>query len=259
MLEHLATLGFLVLLQAVLGFDNLLYISLESKRAPAADQARVRKIGIGLAVALRIGLLFVLLNLIKAVEAPLFHLTVEGVVEGTFNLHSLIVLLGGGFIMYTAVKEIWHMMGFEDEAHDNSDSSPATAGAVITTIVIMNLVFSFDSILSAMALTKTFWVMALAIVIGGLLMIFLADRVSEFLAKNRMYEVLGLFVLLIVGVMLLSEGGHLAHLHLAGYPIEAMSKATFYFVIGVLIATDFVQSRYQKKLLAARRAIAQRG
>ena len=86
----------------------------------------------------------------------------------------------------------------------------------ITMIIIMNLVFSFDSILSAMALTKIFALMATAIVISGILMIVMADHVAEFLKKNRMYEVLGLFILLIVGVMLLSEGGHLAHLHLHG-------------------------------------------
>ena len=113
----------------------------------------------------------------------------------------------------------------------------------------MNLIFSFDSILSAMALSDVFWIMALAIMISGVLMIWLADRVSEFLQKNRMYEVLGLFILFVVGIMLLSEGGHLAHLHLFNHQITPMSKATFYFVIGILILTDIVQTRYQKKLL----------
>jgi len=106
----------------------------------------------------------------------------------------------------------------------------------------MNLVFSFDSILSAMALTDVFWVMATAIVIGGILMIWLADHVATFLEKNRMYEVLGLFILFVVGIMLLSEGGHLAHLKLFGSPVLPMAKSTFYFVIAVMVLTDFVQS-----------------
>ena len=106
-----------------------------------------------------------------------------------------------------------------------------------------------NSILSALALTDVFWVMASAIVVGGLLMIFLADRVSAFLQKNRMYEVLGLFILFVVGIMLLTEGGHLAHLSLFGHQIRAMNKATFYFVITVLVLTDLVQTRYQKKLM----------
>ena len=92
--------------------------------------------------------------------------------------------------------------------------------------------------------------MAIAIVISGILMIAMADQVAEFLKRNRMYEVLGLFILFIVGILLVSEGGHLAHIRLLDYPVEAMSKSTFYFVLIVLILVDLVQSRYQKKLLA---------
>ena len=91
----------------------------------------------------------------------------------------------------------------------------------------------------------------LAIVISGGLMIWLADHVSEFLQRNRMYEVLGLFVLFIVGIMLVTEGGHNAHLKLFGGEVTPMTKTTFYFVIGILVVTDLVQSRYQSKLLAA--------
>lgn len=242
----------LVLLQAVLGFDNLLYISLESKRAPEADQARVRKIGIGLAIILRIGLLLVLIQVVEwAKTKELFGLD-QSYVSGHFTLHAIIILAGGAFILYTATKEIMHMIALEETSAEEKPT--ASAAKVMTMIVIMNLVFSFDSILSAMALTDEFWIMALAIVISGVMMIVLADHVSNFLAKNRMYEVLGLFVLFIVGVMLVTEGGHLAHLTLFGQPVEAMSKTTFYFVIGVLVLTDVVQSRYQRKLLAAKNA-----
>lgn len=250
-LENLISLLLLVLLQAVLGFDNLLYISLESKRAPAEKRQMVRRIGIGLAVVLRIILLFVIIRMIDYFQNPVFSLEWTGVVEGVFNFHSLIVLLGGVFILYTATKEIWHMMGTDDLEHDDRNSSSALQ--VILLIVAMNLVFSFDSILSAMALTDVFPVMAIAIVIGGILMIWLSDSVSNFLEKNRMYEVLGLFVLFVVGIMLLTEGGHLAHLALFGQHIMPMTKATFYFVIGTLVITDVVQSRYQKKLLAQRK------
>ena len=114
----------------------------------------------------------------------------------------------------------------------------------------MNVVFSFDSILSAMALTDNYVVMATAILIGAMLMVWLADSIAAFLQKNRMYEVLGLFVLFIVGVMLLSEGGHIAHLKFFGHEITQMSKATFYFVIVVMVITELVQSRYSKKLSA---------
>ncbi|MHC4129928.1 MAG: TerC family protein, partial [Planctomycetota bacterium] len=135
---------------------------------------------------------------------------------------------------------------------EHEERKPRSVTMIIFWIVSMNMVFSFDSILAALALTDVFWVMAVSIVIGGLLMIWLADRVAHFLQKNRMYEVLGLFILLVVGIMLLTEGGHLAHLQLFGHEIVPMTKATFYFVIGVLVLTEIAQSRYQKKLARLR-------
>lgn len=252
----LMTLGMLILLQAVLGFDNLLYISLESKRAPEESQRSVRTWGIGIAVGLRIILLFVLVNAIEAFQDSLFALPEDGplswIVWGDFNFHSLIVLFGGVFILYTATKEIMHLLSIED-LHTGISKEKSSAAWVITQIVIMNAVFSFDSILSAMALTKNVWIMSTAIVIGGILMIVLADGVSDFLKKNRLYEVLGLFVLLIVGLMLMGEGGHLADLHLFEYPVEPISKTTFYFTIVTMVLIDLVQGRYQKKLMAERK------
>ncbi len=293
-LEALFTLGMLVLLQAVLGFDNLLYISLESKRVEEGKQSFVRKTGIGLAIILRIVLLFVVLIAIGKLQAPFFEYGLKPAVahieqadegggadraEGadhdeneshsnhhvlrepnesgsifacSFNVHSLITLLGGIFIIYTAFKEIMHMLAVHDLNDHGSDDRKRGVAMTITWIVLMNLVFSFDSILSAIALTHNVWIMSLAIVTSGVLMIVMADQVSDFLKKNRMFEVLGLFILLIVGVMLVSEGGHLAHIHLFGNAIIPMAKSTFYFVIGIMVAVDVIQTRYQRKILAER-------
>ena len=248
MLENIFTLLMLILLQAVLGFDNLLYISLESKKADVTRQSFVRKTGIGLAIIFRIILLFALVKLIGYFQEPILHIPFEDVVEGHFNIHSLIVLTGGVFILFTAMKEIWHMVSFKNFTVSDSGSKQSVS-KVIGMIVVMNVVFSFDSILSAMALTDIFWIMAVAIVISGLLMIWLAEKVTAFLTKNRMYEVLGLFILFIVGIMLLTEGGHLAHLKLFGEDIVPMSKTTFYFIIAILVLIDIVQGRYQKKIM----------
>ena len=247
---NIVTLGLLILLQAVLGFDNLLYISLESKNAPEDKRQAVRAWGIGLAIGLRIVLLFALYFSLDSFEAISVLEFKWSFAEAHFNLHSIIVLAGGAFIIYTAMKEIWHMTRLEHDDHGHGSDQRKTAGWAIFWIMVMNVVFSFDSILSAMALTKVLWVMTAAIILSGLAMIWLADHVSEFLTRNRMYEVLGLFVLFVVGIMLVSEGGHLAHLNLFGNPVEPMTKTTFYFVLAVLVLTDIVQSRYQKKLLA---------
>ena len=260
MLENIFTLLMLVMLQAVLGFDNLLYISLESKKAPETEQKRVRKVGILVAIVLRIVLLFLLVSIIDYFQEPFAFLTggIKDVIKFAFNGHSIIVLFGGGFIIYTAIKEIWHMIATPNlENSEMVDTrGKKTANAAIVSIVIMNLVFSFDSILAAIGLTSeiensttAFIIMAIAIIASGLLMLFLADRVSVFLAKNRMYEVLGLFILFIVGIMLVTEGGHLAHIKIFGEEIVPMSKTTFYFVIAILVVVDIVQGRYQKKLI----------
>ena len=254
-LENLFTLAMLVLLQAVLGFDNLLYISLESKRVAPERQQFVRRMGIGLAVGLRIVLLFVVFGLLERFTAPIFSLTLGGlndagihsIIDSEFNFRAIVSLFGGAFIMYTATKEILHLLAIDhlDEVEGKTVRPVATT---IFWIVIMNLVFSFDSLLSAIALTDVLPVMVVAILIGGALMILLADEVSAFIEKNRMYEVIGLFILFIVGILLVSEGGHLAHMHLFGFEVTAMSKTTFYFVIFVMVVVNIVQTRYRKKL-----------
>ena len=198
------------------------------------------------------------MEVITAFQDTLFKIDWPGVATGSFNMHSLIVLFGGVFILYTAMKEILHMMALEEEGH--AQPRQRSFFSALFWIVTMNAIFSFDSILSALAFTDVFAVMATAIIIGGILMIWLSDEVAVFLQKNRMYEVVGLFVLFLVGIMLVSEGGHLSHLHFAGHAIEPMGKTTFYFVIAVVVVVNIVQTRYRKKLqqLKQERAIAER-
>jgi predicted tellurium resistance membrane protein TerC len=246
--QNFAHLLVLIFLQAVLGFDNLLYISIESQRAPKEDQKRVRKYGIFIAIFLRIVLLFVMLALLEKLTSPFFSLSWIGYLEGAFTFSSFVFICGGIFIMYTAVKEISHMLSVTTLAEGAEKAEPKSSKAVIAMIVLMNLVFSFDSILSALAITKVFMVLAIAIVISGIAMYVLADEVADFLQRNRKYEVLGLFILLIVGIVLLGEGGHVAHLKFFGHAVEPMSKSTFYFSIAVLVAVDIIQSKYQRSL-----------
>ncbi len=255
-IANMGNLGVLIFLQAVLGFDNLLYISIESQRAPIHQQRAVRRWGIIIAVALRIILLFTMIQLISTLKAPFFSLNFPGVVEGDFNFAVCVFLFGGAFIMYTAVKEISHLLSMEHLEHGLGSETRKSATAVVAMIVLMNLIFSFDSVLSALAITDVFPVLAAAILISGAAMLLLADTVSDFIKKNRMYEVLGLFVLLIVGIVLLGEGGHVAHLKLFGYPVEPMAKSTFYFSIAVLFLVEIIQTGYQRKL-AAERALEQ--
>ena len=281
----LFTLLMLLMLQAVLGFDNLLYISIESKRVGEEKAPMVRQWGIGLAVAFRIILLFIIVALFDALAEPLFGFHLTGFFEGEFTFQSLITLAGGAFIIYTAIKEITHLLTVDHIEHSEGGKAKSVMQA-ITLIVAMNLVFSFDSILSAMAIANvevanivsasgevidTFkgtalistpiegavgcrpgkdyqvWLMAIAIIVSGIVMALMADAVAEFLKKNRMYEVLGLFILFLVGVLLVTEGAHLAHMKLFTFTIEAMSKSSFYLVIFVLVVTDIVSGGSAKR------------
>ncbi len=252
--ENMTTLLVLTALETVLGFDNLLYISIEAKRVAPAQQKYVRQMGMALAIALRIVLLFVVLQLISAFQEPLFGVDLP-YFEASISGHSLIVIGGGAFLIHTAMKEIFHMLVVHDlENQDGQGPKHSTVARALFWILVMNIVFSFDTVLSAVALTKNFIVMTTAIVLSGILMVALSEHVARFLQKNRMYEVLGLFVLLLVGVMLLAEGGHLAHLAFFGYPIEPMAKSTFYFVVAALVIVDIVQGRYQKKIMVEEKA-----
>jgi predicted tellurium resistance membrane protein TerC len=247
-ISALTTLVILTALETVLGFDNLLYITIEAKRVAPERQAYVRRVGTVLAILLRIALLFVVLWLIQLFQQPWFGVDWAWL-KGKFSGHAVIVLLGGLFLIKTAMTEIRHMLVIDDLAHEKPKGpTHRTVTMALVWILLMNVVFSFDTVLSAVALTKNFVVMSLAIIISGALMVMLADHVARFLQKNRMYEVLGLFVLLLVGLMLTAEGAHIAHLAVFGYEIHPIEKATFYFVLMALVIVDILQGRYQKKL-----------
>ena len=271
-LENATNLIMLCFLQAVLGFDNLLYISIESKRAPVAQQQSVRRWGIIIAVALRLVLLYLMITLIGALSEPFYFFDWEGVITGGVNFATVVFVFGGVFIMYTAVKEIAHMLSMDHLEHDVEGKSGKSAAQVVGLIVFMNLIFSFDSVLSAIAITDVIPILATAIILSGLAMLLLADGVTRFLENNRMYEVLGLFILLIVGVVLLGEAGQAAvhgveamgvpheeakdqALRLFGKEIVPMSKSTFYFAVVVLFAVEILQSGYSRKLNMERKAL----
>ena len=258
-LENLSIFLVLTALETVLGFDNLLYISLEAKKVGAEHEARLRKIGIILAIVLRIILLFVVLQLISMFDEPFYTFNFAPFIEGEISGHAIIVLIGGVFLIYTAMKEIFHMLSIDDLGHqEQNEKGRSSFKTALFWILAMNVVFSFDTVLSAVALTSNFIVMAAAILVSGILMVVMADAVANFLNKNRMYEVVGLFVLLLVGIMLTTEGGHLAHLKFFGFEIIAMTKATFYFVLVTLVAVEIVQGRYQRKLLAEKAALSRK-
>ena len=169
--------------------------------------------------------------------------------------------LGHGAALFVVGAVNVHMVSHLNESLGYSLGAAAVTGAASIPVQLirdMREILGFDTVLSAVALTKNFIVMTSAIILSGILMVMMADAVAAFLNRNRMYEVVGLFVLLLVGIMLTTEGGHLAHLAFFGVEIHALEKATFYFVLVTMVAVEIVQGRYQRKLLAEKRALSRK-
>ncbi len=242
------TILILTALEVVMGFDNLLYISIEARRAATDKQAFVRRVGTLISLAMSVVLLFVVLRLIGALEEPFFSLD-QSWIHTALSGHALIVMFGGLMLIRTAIREIHHMLSVSDLENEGAgNGAAASVGSVLGSVTFMCLVFSFDSVVAAIAFTNNVAIMLVSVVLAGLISILAADKVAQFLQKNRLYEVLGLFVLLLVGVMLVADGGHIAHISLFGFAVEPMAKSTFYFVLAALVIVDIIQGKFQKKL-----------
>jgi predicted tellurium resistance membrane protein TerC len=242
-LDNLVTLALLVLLQAVLGFDNLRYISQESKCVTVNEQKILRRYGLYIAVFLRIVFLFVFVKMIATFQSVLFSIVFPDVISVSFTLHSLIFLLGGIMIIYTATKKISHML----IRGKRGQRKPLSFFRALLLIILMNLVFSFEAVVSMRALTDSLFMMLPAMLVGVALMVWLMGSISTFVKQYHRYEMLGLLILFLVGIMLVSEGGDLANLQLFGEAIEPMSKVAFYLVVVLMIVVDSVQGQYSKK------------
>lgn len=248
-LDNLVTLALLVLLQVVLGFNNLLYISQKSKRVIVNEQKLLRRYGLYAAIFLRILFLFIFVKMIATFQSVLFSIVFPDIISVSFTLHSLIFLLGGIVIVYTATKEISYMLIREKRER----RKPLSFSYALLLIILMNLVFSFEAVVSMRALTDSLFMMLPAMLIGIALMAWLVEHISDFLKQYRRYEMLGLFILFLVGIMLVSEGGSLANFHLFGQAIEPMSKVTFYLIVVLIIMVDSVQGQYSKKRLKGKK------
>ena len=246
--QNLITLVILTALEVVMGFDNLLYISIDARRAAPERQAFVRRAGTLISLAMGVVLLFVLLKLIGALEQPFFMIDLTWL-HAALSGHALIVMFGGVMLIRTAIREIRHLLSVVDLEHEGQLHAPNTPVIkVLTSVALMCIVFSFDTVVAAIAFTDNVAIMLVAVVLAGVISILAADRVALFLQKNRLYEVLGLFVLLLVGAMLMADGGHIGKLIFFGYAVEPMAKSTFYFILAALVIVDVLQGKYQSKL-----------
>jgi len=237
----------LTLLEIVLGIDNIIFISIITGKLPAAQQRRARVTGLVLAMIMRLGLLMAI-GFILSLDKPLFELpfalpstgthSVEGATEAPGNLglsiKDLLLLAGGLFLVAKSVSEIHGKM--EGEEHAPAAKGKSAMSAAIVQIILVDLVFSFDSILTAVGLTDIVPVMMIAVVLSMIVMLIFSGGIARFINKHPTFQILALSFLILIGFTLIVEG---LHVHVA--------KGYVYFSVAFALAIEVVNLRVRKK------------
>jgi len=236
----------LTFLEIVLGIDNIIFISIASNKLPEEERPKATNIGLLLAMVMRIVLLFGI-SILVAMKEPWFSLHGE-FIHGGFSGQSIILILGGLFLLYKSTTEIRHKLEEEDPLEANGKKKAGvTLTSVIIQITIINIVFSFDSILTAVGMTNgltgALVIMIIAVVVSVLIMMLFANPVANFVNKHPTVQMLGLAFLILIGFMLIAEGAHLAHLTIADAEVGAVPKGYLYFAITFSLFVEFLNMR----------------
>lgn len=238
----------LTFLEIVLGIDNIIFITIAANKLPEDERPKATNIGLVLAMVMRILLLFGISALV-AMSASLFHID-TALVQAGFTGQSLILIAGGVFLIYKSTSEIHHKLEGEEEEHEGTSKKKATLTNAIIQITIINIVFSFDSILTAVGMTNgivgALPIMIAAVVLSVGIMMLFATPVGNFVNRNPTIQMLGMAFLILIGFMLIIEGGHLAHLSIAGSQIGAVPKGYLYFAIAFSLLVEFLNMKMRK-------------
>ena len=240
----------LTFLEIVLGIDNIIFIAIAAGKLPKELQAKATNIGMVLAMGMRIALLFGITWLISMSE-PWLKID-NSIMHGGFSGQSLILIFGGLFLIYKSTTEIHHKLE-GDEHGDGSTGSKvkSTLQSAIIQITLINIVFSFDSILTAVGMTNglhgALLIMILAVVISVLIMMAFATPVGRFVNKHPSIQMLGMSFLLLIGFMLIAEGAHLAHFSFLGSEIGSVPKGYLYFAISFSLIVEFLNMKLRTK------------
>lgn len=226
-IASLISLLTLSVLEIVLGIDNIIFISIIAGKLPKAEQGKARRIGLMLALIMRVALLFSI-SWIVGLKTPLFHIGEFGVTG-----RDMILFAGGVFLLYKTTIEIHNkIQGYDDEMNVKSISFVS----IVLQIVLIDIVFSFDSILTAVGLVSNVLIMVLAVVIAMIIMIVFSGRVSDFINNNPTIKMLALSFLLMIGAILIIEAFH-----------EHIDKKFIYISIAFSLFVEMLNIRMRKK------------
>lgn len=233
----------LTFLEVVLGVDNIVFISIASNKLPPEQRPRARRLGLLMAMIFRV-IMLLGISILISMQTPLFHTEFDWF-QSAFTGQSIILILGGLFLLYKATDEIHHKL--ERDSHESKGGKASvTLVGVVTQIALMDIVFSFDSVLTAIGLADDLLIMIIAVVVAiGIMMIF-ADPISEFVNRHPTVQMLGLSFLILIGFMLIAEGAHLGHVVIAGQEVGTMPKGYLYFAIAFSLFVEFLNMKLRK-------------
>jgi predicted tellurium resistance membrane protein TerC len=219
----------LTAMEVVLGIDNIVFISILTDRLPAKQRPIARNVGLSLALIMRLGLLFAI-SWVMGLTKPLFE-----VLGQTVSGRDLILIVGGAFLLAKATHEIHNSLEVADE-HDDKAKGGASFGMTIAQILALDIVFSLDSVITAVGMAQHVIVMVVAMVIAVAIMLVFAGRIGEFVNRHPTMRILALSFLLLIGVMLVADGMG-----------QHIGKGYIYFAMAFSLAVELVNMRIRRK------------
>ena len=241
-----AALFSVTLVQIALGADNLIIITILAGKLPLDQRKSAVRWGLILAMVFRLVLLAIVSWVLRFADTPFNHFDNQllGIhIKGALSVKALVLFAGGLFLIWSGVKELrMKIKGVEHEI-----GSVSSFGQVLFTIVSLNLLFSVDSILTVVGMTDIYLVMAGSVVISVVLMLIFAGPIAEFMHANPDFEILGLFVLLLIGFVLFLEGGHVAHMTVNGGEFPYIPQWITIFILLLMFSVDFYQNWLERK------------
>lgn len=225
MTDSIIPLLSLIALEVILGIDNIIFISILADKLPENQRDKLRFWGIGLAMVMRLGLL-AFISWILQLDKTLFSLF-----EIDFSGKGLILIFGGLFLIYKSTKEIYHKS--EIVMEDTPTIPPKISfSKLLSEVILLDLVFSIDSIITAVGMVKELWIMYTAVIVTLVIMLFASKPISQFITKHPSFKILALCFLMMIGVALLAEGFHFE-----------IPKGYIYFSMAFAFLVDIIQMK----------------
>ncbi|TDP58194.1 TerC family protein [Flavobacterium dankookense] len=225
MIDALIPLISLIALEVILGIDNIIFISILADKLPESQRNKLRFWGIGLAMVMRLALLAFISWILK-LDKTLFSLF-----EIDFTGKGIILILGGLFLIYKSTKEIYHKTEIAN-SHENELPKKGSFKKLLGEVILLDLVFSVDSIITAVGMVDELWVMYTAVIVTVIIMLFASKPISEFISKHPSFKILALCFLMMIGVSLIAEGFHFE-----------IPKGYIYFSMAFAFLVDVIQMK----------------